>query len=445
MLLRKEYIAAFAHPNRVVRDSALALVKQCGAAGIDATRQALLSIESYGFADAFLHQGKLSGLPLDDSAAERLLQLLGDFFSKRPPDFFPHNPFSWLLRRAPAAFIADHRPAILHAARNLPEPFQKGFLLRELSSRDRLASTPPAELLERLQRIPFDCSLDTSSFPTDFVKEAEELIEFLCAIPELRGRLEPLAVAWLGLGVPETPPERKVGDHGFLDTFWPVAFGVRMAGQLRLVQKVPSFIELFKLDADYMSESIQAAVVAMNSLEALAAWGPQYPSLEWHARLYLAGCCDRIREPGVDLFIESLLEVEKDADLLDQLMVALSVQPTESATEQSAAYYRENQDNPEVQEIAENLFVLHEVQGRNHPDLPLWRTVSEQDHARMASSLRGGSFRGLQPDFANSDNFAMDFDDSQKNTPCIANPKTGRNEPCPCGSGKKYKKCCMPP
>jgi uncharacterized protein len=21
-------------------------------------------------------------------------------------------------------------------------------------------------------------------------------------------------------------------------------------------------------------------------------------------------------------------------------------------------------------------------------------------------------------------------------------PKTGRNEPCPCGSGKKYKRCC---
>ncbi|MFQ5686087.1 MAG: SEC-C metal-binding domain-containing protein [Candidatus Scalindua sp.] len=21
-------------------------------------------------------------------------------------------------------------------------------------------------------------------------------------------------------------------------------------------------------------------------------------------------------------------------------------------------------------------------------------------------------------------------------------PKTGRNNPCPCGSGRKYKKCC---
>ncbi|MHC4388714.1 MAG: SEC-C metal-binding domain-containing protein, partial [Planctomycetota bacterium] len=24
----------------------------------------------------------------------------------------------------------------------------------------------------------------------------------------------------------------------------------------------------------------------------------------------------------------------------------------------------------------------------------------------------------------------------------IDTPKVGRNEPCPCGSGKKYKKCC---
>jgi SWIM/SEC-C metal-binding protein len=26
--------------------------------------------------------------------------------------------------------------------------------------------------------------------------------------------------------------------------------------------------------------------------------------------------------------------------------------------------------------------------------------------------------------------------------PAIAAPRIGRNEPCPCGSGKKFKKCC---
>jgi uncharacterized protein YecA (UPF0149 family) len=26
--------------------------------------------------------------------------------------------------------------------------------------------------------------------------------------------------------------------------------------------------------------------------------------------------------------------------------------------------------------------------------------------------------------------------------PVVSPPKIGRNEPCPCGSGKKFKKCC---
>jgi SWIM/SEC-C metal-binding protein len=27
-------------------------------------------------------------------------------------------------------------------------------------------------------------------------------------------------------------------------------------------------------------------------------------------------------------------------------------------------------------------------------------------------------------------------------TPATSTPKAGRNDPCPCGSGKKFKKCC---
>jgi len=32
---------------------------------------------------------------------------------------------------------------------------------------------------------------------------------------------------------------------------------------------------------------------------------------------------------------------------------------------------------------------------------------------------------------------------SEQATPFHAEAKVGRNEPCPCGSGKKYKKCCL--
>lgn len=32
--------------------------------------------------------------------------------------------------------------------------------------------------------------------------------------------------------------------------------------------------------------------------------------------------------------------------------------------------------------------------------------------------------------------------DTPKTKPLSPSPKVGRNDPCPCGSGKKYKKCC---
>ncbi|HEC96887.1 MAG TPA: hypothetical protein ENI58_01805 [Nitrospirae bacterium] len=32
--------------------------------------------------------------------------------------------------------------------------------------------------------------------------------------------------------------------------------------------------------------------------------------------------------------------------------------------------------------------------------------------------------------------------DGQVQRPVKRSKKVGRNEPCPCGSGKKYKKCC---
>jgi glutaredoxin-related protein len=36
-----------------------------------------------------------------------------------------------------------------------------------------------------------------------------------------------------------------------------------------------------------------------------------------------------------------------------------------------------------------------------------------------------------------------DFDDFEEDLPIRAEPKIGRNDPCTCGSGKKYKKCCI--
>ena len=38
---------------------------------------------------------------------------------------------------------------------------------------------------------------------------------------------------------------------------------------------------------------------------------------------------------------------------------------------------------------------------------------------------------------------AKSWSEFDRNVPARTGPKIGRNEPCPCGSGKKYKKCCL--
>jgi len=58
-------------------------------------------------------------------------------------------------------------------------------------------------------------------------------------------------------------------------------------------------------------------------------------------------------------------------------------------------------------------------------------TSGETELIQMALDQRL-ALKGLKPVFAESD----------EEEPAMAPPKIGRNEPCPCGSGKKYKKCC---
>jgi hypothetical protein len=64
-------------------------------------------------------------------------------------------------------------------------------------------------------------------------------------------------------------------------------------------------------------------------------------------------------------------------------------------------------------------------------DLTKWACFSES--AADADS----EYLDLCPDYGEI------HDDSGHGTFVRSSPKIGRNEPCPCGSGKKYKKCCL--
>ncbi|MCX6907254.1 MAG: SEC-C metal-binding domain-containing protein [Verrucomicrobia bacterium] len=57
----------------------------------------------------------------------------------------------------------------------------------------------------------------------------------------------------------------------------------------------------------------------------------------------------------------------------------------------------------------------------------------------------GAELRALVEDRQKVDATMNDASGPVRPQPCPRPGKTGRNDPCPCGSGKKYKKCCGKP
>ena len=77
----------------------------------------------------------------------------------------------------------------------------------------------------------------------------------------------------------------------------------------------------------------------------------------------------------------------------------------------------------------------------------LWRAFAERHGGRELLSRRRAALKGVAAaTLALSAEQRLDeeLDEGRRAVPVRrTNPRVGRNEPCPCGSGKKYKKCCL--
>lgn len=89
--------------------------------------------------------------------------------------------------------------------------------------------------------------------------------------------------------------------------------------------------------------------------------------------------------------------------------------------------------------------LIREAFSKNQVDLSI---VGDVEDAEMALGLRGrrSTPRPRLHHFGSAldlDSLAGLYDDSIPELPQRRAAKIGRNDPCPCGSGKKFKKCCL--
>lgn len=98
--------------------------------------------------------------------------------------------------------------------------------------------------------------------------------------------------------------------------------------------------------------------------------------------------------------------------LSDELGSCMMILSFFSSPNIAQAFNKETKSKRTVEEMAENMLSMFEDAMINYADLG----------------------RSIQMATASEQNQPMPF---------VGEPKVGRNDPCPCGSGKKYKKCCL--
>ena len=92
-----------------------------------------------------------------------------------------------------------------------------------------------------------------------------------------------------------------------------------------------------------------------------------------------------------------------------------------------------------VGDSLETLALLHHV---DIPELPMIREKRQEELER--SKARRSDLDAMAMEYGGYDDSIDQFDFAAPvRTFKRDTPKIGRNQPCPCGSGKKYKKCCL--
>ena len=67
---------------------------------------------------------------------------------------------------------------------------------------------------------------------------------------------------------------------------------------------------------------------------------------------------------------------------------------------------------------------------------------SKLQHENVSAFLKSQELRPGQQNMSEPPNFSEPDSGIVKQKPIRVAQHVGRNDPCPCGSGKKYKKCC---
>ena len=250
---------------------------------------------------------------------------------------------------------------------------------------------------------------------------------------------------------------REVAEDNRSPMLWMEPLVGRLAGLIRLEAAIPPIVAKLLADGgDIFNEECSEALTRIGTPAVLHALAEAYPGGGDHFRLYATGPLGNIHS---DLAVETILNLlgqEPDEPLRRQLAQALLTQFASDGIEEARRLLVGRELDFEGRGLRDYLLETCTLTGERFPEYDEWRAASRSEkeaHRKRVEELRGDPTGLLMYAVEKlTGQKAADVPGAESRRPPItplAQPrrpegrrKVGRNEPCPCGSGKKFKMCC---
>jgi hypothetical protein len=403
---------AILSPDQDVRGAAVFYFAQAYSADPGVMPLAIQAIEQYGWKDAFEFYSFMANLVQTDETVFWLVSQFKNFCRSTNENElrFAHAAMRGLIH-ADASILERHQSEILNIDELQDEAkkvISERVVLRSNSAEDLWHELE--DFCERSDKLP--------TVPND-LELADNLVETL-------ERHREFSVAKVQSILSGTPANN-----------WMEVCAVRLAGELRLQDAIPAIVALHEEPDDWIFEEGHRALVKIGGDRVVEKLARAYSEGGADLRSTAASVLESIHS---DLSVETCLkffETEPDHHTRCSLIQSALLNFATEAIEPARQLILTTPLDPEVIEVRTDLLTACKVMEETFPELDAWTEAAKHD-----VEFRKNWYRNNVLDV---DDFDIADDEPHEPPPdtIVRSTHVGRNDPCPCGSGKKFKKCCL--
>jgi hypothetical protein len=290
--------------------------------------------------------------------------------------------------------------------------------LEVVRHRAELEGHPAEELWGRLLAMAQDAEEeDADEFDWE---ESDQLIEVLTP------RDQPEAAAILRRIRGEIADEA-----GYLRTM-----AIELTGRRGITEAIPDLVRNLGNDSFDLGETVEEALIRMRDPGVARAIVEWYPDAGGPSPGFVYHTLENIKFPEAEEAVLSLLETETDEEARTFGCMALCSLFSERGIpvilRQIEAGYADD-----ITTLEEQLLPVATALGVELPEAERWRAEAEERQRVMDAVMEEWDLPSADTQEYDPPPPPPSFETIRRDSPRI-----GRNEPCPCGSGKKFKKCC---